>query len=189
MTITIKEKEHWKKRITRKIDQAIEVILATEDPNFMEKINCKAKTKTWESLGIAKLIREVKELDAQKKDLENKRITAFRRMLAVVRGVSMEDVDKAEVRYSQPHEVDSAIHRRKKLIEKELLAENKLGCQILRLRLEKEELLDTVWLASSPKQIKELWSTVASVLDQKPTELQKEALSMEPMEGSKEVGR
>ncbi len=186
MTITVKEKEHWKDRITRKIDQAVESILAAENPNFMEEIRRKAKIKTWESLGIAKLKKEVEEIETEKEKLDKKRITAFRNMLAVVRGVSIDDVDKSEVRYSEHGDVQRAVRRRQQLIERELLAEDELGRRILRLRLEKEELLDTVWLATSPKQIKELWSTVASVLEQEPTELQKEALSMEPMENSKE---
>jgi len=186
MTITVKEKEHWKNRITRKIDQAVELILATENPNFMEKLHRQAKKKTLESLGLAKLKKEVEQLDTAKEELDKKRTIAFRRMLAVVRGVSMDDVDPSEIRYSEHYEVKRAVDRRQQLVETELLAEDELGRRILRLRLEKEELLDTVWLASSPKQIKELWSTVASVLEQEPTELQKQALRIEPMENDKE---
>ena len=34
MAITVKEKEHWKERITRTIDQAVEALLATEKGNL-----------------------------------------------------------------------------------------------------------------------------------------------------------
>jgi len=186
MTITIREKEHWKNRITRKIDQAVEAVLATENPNFLEEIKRQARTKTWESLGIAKLQKEVESIDTKKEQLEKKRQKALKFMLAVVRGVDPDDVSDAESGHREHYEVVSAISRRQDLIEKELLAKDELGRRILKLRREKEELLDTVWLATSPKQIKELWSTVASLLAQEPTELQKEALNIEPMEIAKE---
>lgn len=52
------------------------------------------------------------------------------------------------------------------------------GQKILRLQDEPEELLDTVWLATSSIQIKELWSRVSKLLDQPPTGLQREALDI-----------
>jgi hypothetical protein len=59
-----------------------------------------------------------------------------------------------------------------------LLEEHPLGRRILRLEREKEELLDTVWLATSPAQIKELWAKFAEVLQWEPPDLQKEALAI-----------
>lgn len=49
---------------------------------------------------------------------------------------------------------------------------------MLALRKEKEELLDTVWLATSGKQIKDLWQKVSDLLQQEPTPLQQDALAM-----------
>ncbi|MCA9120721.1 MAG: hypothetical protein H6822_35915 [Planctomycetaceae bacterium] len=51
--------------------------------------------------------------------------------------------------------------RRQAVHEDELLAELERGQEIVRLRQEKEDLLDTVWFATSGAQIKELWSKVA----------------------------
>ena len=186
MSITVKEKEHWRNRITRKIDQAIEELLAGENPNCMEQINREAKNRTLKSLGIAELKSEVENIDKEKEALEKKRRKAHQRMLAVVRGVDVEEVTECCSGNMEHYEVLGAIRRRQEVVEKELLAEDELGRRILRFQQEKEELLDTVWLATSSTQIKELWSTVAEVLNQEPTELQKEALSIEPMETSKE---
>ena len=186
MSITVRDKEHWKNRITRKIDQAVEAVLAAENPNFMEHIKREAKDRTLKSLGIAELKSEVESIDRETEALDKKRRKALKRMLAVVRGVDVDDVTESGSGYGEHHEVRGAISRRQEVIEKELLAEDELGRRILGFQQEKEELLDTVWLATSSIQIKELWSTVAEVLNQEPTEFQKEALSIEPMESSKE---
>jgi hypothetical protein len=48
------------------------------------------------------------------------------------------------------------------------------------LRREREDLLDTVWLATSPAQVKDLWQKLGSVLGDEYTPLQQEALSIQP---------
>ena len=57
-------------------------------------------------------------------------------------------------------------------------AEDALGQEILRLRREKENLLDTIWLATSPHQIRQLWQKVVELLGDEQTILQKEALAI-----------
>ena len=54
--------KHRRTRITRKIDQAIEAIVAAENPNFMEKIKREAIDRTLKSLGIAELRNEVENI-------------------------------------------------------------------------------------------------------------------------------
>ena len=71
---------------------------------------------------------------------------------------------------------------RQAVYEDELLVENETGQRILKLREEKDNLLDTVWLATSPKQIKELWSKVAELLGDDQTQLQRDALVIIPAE-------
>ena len=84
--------------------------------------------------------------------------------------------------YRYDHEVDNAVNRRQAVHEDELLAESEIGQRILKLREEKDNLLDTVWLATSPKQIKELWSKVADLLGDDQTQLQRDALAIVPTE-------
>jgi len=102
-------------------------------------------------------------------------------MLARVRGVPVESIDVNSL-YRFDQEVDSAVNRRKAAHEDELLAASELGQRILKLRQEKENLLDTVWLATSPKQIKELWSKVAELLGERQTQLEKEAMAIDPVD-------
>ena len=46
MTLTVKEKEHWKERISRKIDQAIDALCAENDPTFHERIRIAARQRS-----------------------------------------------------------------------------------------------------------------------------------------------
>lgn len=179
MALTIREKEHWKERIDRKLDQAIESITAAEDPDFMQKLSERAKSKAEESLGILKWQQIVDEIGDEIRDADLRRQQIYKQMLAIVKGVSLEDARDCPF---HPPEVDTAIKRRQGVITKELLKETETGRRILKLQQEKDELLDTVWLATSPNQIKELWATVSKLLKNEPTDLQKEALAISPLD-------
>ena len=101
-------------------------------------------------------------------------------MLAHVRGVPVDEVDDYQS-YRYDHEVANAVQLRRAVHEEELLAESERGRKILELRREKEDLLDTVWLACSIKQVKDLWQRVAEVLNDQPTPLQRDVLNIEPI--------
>ena len=177
MTLTVREKEHWKERISRKINQAIDALCAERDPGFRERIRMTARQRAVESLGIAESQSRLAEIKSTKEALDSEERTLIRTMA--------EKVVKAEhhpdATYWQQTSVDNAIRDRQSVHEKELLAADPLGRKILELQLEQEDLLDTVWLATSPVQIKQLWSRVAEILHQQPTTLQQHALSLEPV--------
>ena len=75
--------------------------------------------------------------------------------------------------------MSGAIERRQQVHEDELLGESELGQRILHLRREKEELIDVVWLATSPKEVKELWAKVTELLGDDQTQLQHDALTID----------
>ena len=77
-------------------------------------------------------------------------------------------------------EVRAAIGKRQSVHEEELLAEHKIGRQVLKLRVEKENLLDVIWLATSPNQVRQLWTKVGELLGDEPTQLEREALAIPP---------
>ncbi|QDU74649.1 hypothetical protein Pan97_16610 [Bremerella volcania] len=178
--LTVTEKEHWKDRIGKRIDKKIEVVSA-EDPNLLDRVHREARERALASLGLSKMQQELDEVEQQKSALEKRERQIERAMLAHVRGVPVEDIDDYHS-YRYDHEVDSAVNRRQAVHEDELLAESENGQRILQLREEKDNLLDTVWLATSPKQIKELWSKVADLLGDDQTQLQRDALAIVPAE-------
>ncbi len=104
-------------------------------------------------------------------------------MLAHVRGVPVDQIDDRESVRIGDQEVRQAIARRQALHADELLAECEAGRKIVELRREKDNLLDTVWLASGCAQIKVLWFKVAELLGDPQTPLQIEALAIVPISG------
>jgi hypothetical protein len=95
------------------------------------------------------------------------------------------DIDRIEEVYYGRHEteVSRAVSQRQAVHEDELLAEQEIGRQVLRLRAEKDRLLDVIWLATSPVQIRQLWSRVGGLLGDEPTQLEREALAIPPAGG------
>ena len=52
MSLTVAEKEHWKDRISRRIDKKVETLLAAE-PNLMDRVHRDARQQALQSLGLA----------------------------------------------------------------------------------------------------------------------------------------
>jgi hypothetical protein len=176
--LSVAEKTHWKDRIQARIDRRIEAITAGE-PGLIERIKQEARGRALESLGLAGYQVELDRIASQRAELDRRDTQIRKEMLAKVRGVAAADLDC----YSRVHdhpEIRSAITKRQALHEEQLLAENDLGKQVLRLRGERENLLDVIWIATSPSQVRQLWSKVAELLGEEPTHLEREALSIPP---------
>lgn len=181
--MTVTEKQHWKDRIAKRIDKRIDAICA-EEPEFMERLNQAARQEALETLGIADLQHCLERIERQERLLDARRDKARREMIAKIRGISVREAAKASF-YGMEQDISEAVERRKAVHEQELLGHTARGREILALRREKEELLDTVWLATSPQQIKDLWRKVDEMLGGDQTELQREALAIEPLEESR----
>jgi hypothetical protein len=176
--LTVAERTHWKERIEAKISRHIEGILAA-DPGLMDRVKREARTRAFASLGLAELQADLEQIAGQKGARDRRERRARRAMLARDRGV---EVGAVEERYygSLDPEVSTAITKRQSVHEDELLAEHELGRQVLMFHAEKDRLLDTVGLACSSAQIKQLWSNVTRLLGDEPTELEREALAIPP---------
>ena len=176
--LTVAEKTHWRDRIQARIDRRIEAITAG-DPGLMDRIKRAARGRALASLGLADFQAELDQIVEQKDALDQRERQARRAMLARVRGVAVEDV---ESRYhgSLDPEVTTAINKRLAVHEEELLAGHELGHRILELRRQKENVLDVVWLATSPTQVRELWTRIGKLLGDEPTALEREALAIAP---------
>jgi len=174
----VAEKTHWRDRIQARIDRRIETITAG-DPGFMERIRQEAKGRALESLGLAGHQEELDRIAGQRGELDVRDMRIRKEMLARVRGVSVDDLDCYSRIHDHP-EIRAAITKRQAVHEEELLAGHELGRQVLQLRAERENLLDAIWLATSPSQIRAFWQKVAELLGDEPTRLEREALSIPP---------
>jgi hypothetical protein len=185
MGLTVAEKTHWKERIEARINRRIEAILAG-DPGLMDRIKNAARGRALASLGLADFQAELDQIASHKEELDRRERQAHRSLLARVRGVENDRIE--EVYYGcHETEVTRAVSQRQAVHEDELLAEHDVGRQVLRLRAEKDRLLDVIWLATSPVQIRQLWSRVGELLGDEPTQLEREALAIAPA-GSEEGG-
>jgi hypothetical protein len=176
--LTVAEKTHWRDRIQARIDRRIEAITAAE-PGLNERIKQEARGRAVASLGLAGLQEELDRIAARRVELDERDRQIRKEMLARVRGVSIDDLNCYSHIHDHP-EIRAAIGKRQARHEDELLAGHELGRQVLRLRAEKEDLLDVIWLATSPTQVRQLWTKVAELLGEEPTHLEREALSIPP---------
>jgi hypothetical protein len=181
MPITVSEREHWRDRIAKRIDHRIETLVAKQDPTLLQRVAEEARSRAYKSLGIDAQQRELEQVEKQKEELETREKRLAAEQSAIVNGTPVErELDTGA--YYHRNSVDAAVGSRAKAMEEDILAESDLGRQVLSLREEKDNLLDTVWLATSSAQIKELWQKMNTLLDMKPTALEEKALKIRPVE-------
>ena len=179
MAITLGEKSHWKDRIGKRIERRIETLVAKEDPTLLQRVKEQAHDKAYESLGIQAQRQELEDLEKQTADIEKRERRLEAEQRAIIKGTPVEE-ELGSGCYSYDGTVKNAVTARAAALETDILAECDVGKQVLALREEKDNLLDTVWLATSSSQIKELWEQVNSLLEVKPTALEKKALAISP---------
>ena len=182
--LTVTEKQHWRDRIAARIEVAAEKIRSAH-PALLDRVRREAHAEALASLGLAGPYAELEAVRAAEVDLARRRNQAQRAMIAALRGVPIDEVpDSINARFGPglplPHEAAEAIARRQAAHQGRLLADDPIGMELARLEAEKDGLLDTVWLACSPAQIKQLWAKVGELLGDEPTALGREALTIAP---------
>ncbi len=183
--LTVTEKAHWKDRIAARIDKAVERVKARH-PALFDRVRREAHAEALRSFGLAGPYAELEAVQAEEAALARRKKQAQRAMLASLRGLPIDEVpDNFGIRYGAelplPVEAAEAIARRQAAHQDGLLADDPVGREVARLGAEKEGLLDTVWLAASPSQIKQLWAQVGALLGDEPTRLEREAMAIEPV--------
>ncbi len=179
MPLTVKEKEHWKERIEKEIDTAIEKAYRDEGNGLQEKIRQRAKTRAMKHYGLEDYMRRYSSRKAQIEELQSQQFRASEAAAKPLESMS-------RYCWSDRHSlIEGVIDRAAKDVEREILQESEFGRKILRLEREREELTDTIWLATSPVQIRNLWKDFSEMLTEEPTELQSQALTYEQLDDSK----
>ncbi len=180
--LTVTEKSHWRDRIAARIDKLIEQARAG-DPARFDRIARDARKEAIASLGLTAAYADLEVVRFDERETARHKKLAQRTMIAALRSVRLDEVsDHISVGHGDdlglPREVAEAIVRRQSVHLEQLLAADPAGKTILQLEAEKEGLLDTVWLAVSPAQIKQLWAKVGDLLGDDQTALQRNALTI-----------
>ncbi len=177
MSITVTEKEHWRKRLAARIERRIDALVAATQPGFLLQVEDSTKTKAQSALGIEQELIAAKELESKAETASKKAKELKAKAFAKAKRRATSTVG---YQYHTDHALTALVESEAKHYRTAIMEETELGRQILRLEQEKEELLDTIWLATSPKQIKELWTALGELLEATPTNLQANALKSEP---------
>ena len=183
MALTIAERNHWKDRVEKRIDKAIKSVYSMQDPNLLKRVREKARRQAVKSLGLDELIEVRERIASEIERLEKSRKDITKQIIAKFRNCKISEVELpyyAANRISD--DVTSAIEAATSPREEKLLSQDPLGRKVLELQRKKEELLDTVWLATSSSQIKAIWSEVGELLNQQQTQLQADALQIAPVD-------
>lgn len=175
--VTTSEKNYWRDRISARLDRRIEVLYASR-PAMKEELTRQARQLALESLGLSQLQHRLDELEKQQQALNRKQQKLQRLLLATVRGVEPEQLESRLTPSQSQQTALQVVMKRQQVHEAELLAADELGRQILQLQQEKDQLLDTVWLATSPTQLRDLWARVSALLEEALTPLQQETLNI-----------
>ena len=181
MSLTVTEREHWKQRIAARIDKRIAAIEQANKP-VIDGLKKTAREKALTALGIDELESQRVKAEADKARLERRVKQLSRQVMARIKGVEEEDVTMPNYYSGFESEIKAGISRRAEYELNLLLSTTEVGKQIAALKGEKDNLLDTIWLATSPAQVKELWQKLSLMLGDEETPLQKEALSLKAVE-------
>ena len=179
--LTVTEKSHWRDRIARAVER-----IKARQPALFDRIAREARARALTTLGLSDAHAELEAIKAEEAVLDRRKKQAQRSMVATLRSVPIDEVsDSFSVRYGSelglPHEVAEAITRRQSAHQEQMLADDPIGREIARLESEKDSLLDTIWLATSPTQIRQLWTKIGELLGDEPTTLERDALAIEPV--------
>ena len=170
MSLTVREKEHWVERIRAKIDKAICLLIVEKDPDFLKKVDEQAKAMVVKELGLDKDLAAYEALEKQKIQLEADMAAARDKLAKVFKMGSYYRTDLLTI-YAQ-------IKKRAEPYRSVVLVKTALGKKVLALENEKETVLDSLWLATTTAQIKELWTAISEMLGDVPTDIEKKALDM-----------
>lgn len=171
--LTVTEKEHWKSRIEYRINRAIES-LQLKEVTLMPNIKAKADLQAHKFLGTDVLHSKIESIRKQIKALDEEQDRLESEMYSIALG-KLDTITQSSYQFKSDF---WNMHRQsQQRFEDAFLRDSAIGREILKLREEKESLLDTVWLATSSAQMRDLWSRVSSVVGDDATPLQQQILA------------
>ena len=109
--LTVAEKNHWKDRLSKRIDRRIETI-AAEEPNLLDRVKRDARERAMQSLNVAELQADVDVIEKPEDALNDRKNLLHRTMLARVRRVPLETIDQSYTPTHYNNEVENAIKSR-----------------------------------------------------------------------------
>jgi hypothetical protein len=160
--------------LDRKFQAAIEAIEEREDPGFRERLKKQASEEAQIALGIRELVKRDEQIQSEQTRLEEESAELRRRIVAVVTNVPPSSLG---TRNCSRWDWERVLDKRAAVERRRLMEASPLGKKILALKKEQDELVDTIFLATSAKEVKTLWQRVSELLSSTNTPLQEAALA------------
>mgnify|MGYP006323460821 FL=1 len=176
MGLSVTEKQEIKSLIEERFDREIERI-QTENKAAMDNIKQQAITQTIAALNVTDQMSELQSINAQILELNEEKKKLEERIVVEIGAENHKNLYYARAMDSL---IDSKIESASRPYEKKLLSEHPLLSKIVTLRQEKDSLLQSVWIATSSLQVKQLFEMVNKLLQSTPTELETMAQSIPP---------
>jgi hypothetical protein len=143
-------------------------------PEFKAQIEKRSRERVVERYGIQEVHSEREKLQQQIDAFHERLENLDRTIVQMLR-------DQGVTKGSRPYfSLENFLDSETLAIRREILQEFEIGRRIVQLQDEQEQLLDTVWLATSSVQIRNLWQDMMAILGESTTELQQQALSYTP---------
>lgn len=168
MGLSVTEKQELRtiisKRITQHIDQ-----LKTEHQTLLGELKQQAQEAAYRQLGIDADMQHLEGLQTRKSALEGEINAAELQIYDRVKHIEHYGYNQRIERIKQ------IVGRVQKPLEDALIAATPVGQRIAQLTAEQSHLDETVWAATSPKQVSEIFKALNQVLDERPTALEQAA--------------
>jgi hypothetical protein len=174
MAISVTEKEHIKELIEKRINAEIERI-STENKSDADDIRTQARKQAITALGLTQAIEDLESIDQQIAKLNDKRAKVEQKTLESLNI----DMNRNYNRNSR-QAIDSKIASASVSYEKALVEAHPKLKQINALKDERDNLLQTIWIATSNSQVKALFDYLNDLLDTKPTAFEVMAQKIAP---------
>ncbi len=168
MGLSVTEKQELRSIISKRISQRIDQ-LKTEQKELLTALGEQARVAAHHQLGIDAEMQHLDDLNLRKAVLEREMDAAE---LAVYDRVK--HLEHA-LYNSRQDRIKQIVSRVQKPLEAALLQATALGQQVATLTAEQSHLDETVWAATSPKQVSAIFQALNAVLDQQPTALEQAA--------------
>ncbi len=170
MALSVTEKQHWKDRIDQKIKRRIESLKALNATYFAE-METAAKLTAATELGIHSDIEAIRAMEQKIEKLQN---DSKKHLLQVIEKISGKQLNPY---YAQMDRVDTELKPHIERCLHKLLTNDPRGQEVIKLESEREQLLDTIWLATSSRQVRDMWTQVLKLLGEDSSEFQKEVIA------------
>lgn len=170
MGITVTEKQELRDIINGRVEKKIQQLKMANETDF-SKMEAEARKVAIHELGIGDYAQRHEDIEV-----------AISRLNKEKDKLEKEACEKLGVKsdWHRHDYIEERIKSGQEIVVDRMMKGHPVGLKILTLKKEQDRLLETVWIATSTAQVKELFERVNEILDEGSTPLGEKAQDIEP---------